>query len=104
MYCSGLLVSWWMGRAGWVCVCDACLPQDYKSENYKLEKYWTRKTIGFRQRKGDKQQLFSIGGPNCELSMDTLLGWADEVLKRLDKSKSWQQVREWVRGEINKGA
>ena len=78
-----------------------CLAQDkYASKTYKLEIYWTRNTIGFRQRNGEKKQLFSIGGPKCELSMDVLQGWAEETLKRLDTDKSWEKTCEWVKSKV----
>jgi hypothetical protein len=73
----------------------------YKSENYKLEIYWKRTNVGFRQKHGEKKQLFSIGGTvDCTLSMDALLGWAEETLKRLDNTKNWKSVRDWVKKQI----
>ena len=77
-----------------------CLAQaePYVSPTYRLELYWKTETVGFRQRHGEKRQLFSIGGASCPLSMDALQGWAEETLKRLDKSRSWESVRDWVKG------
>ena len=82
----------------------ALAPQEMvKSDKYKLEVYWTKKTIGFRQKTGEKKQLFSIGGTTtCKLSMDTLIGWASETLKKLDTSRSWEAVRDWVKAQIDK--
>ena len=73
----------------------------YKSDKYKLEIYWTKKSIGFRQKTGEKRQLFSIGGATCKLSMDVLLGWAEEALKRLDSGKSPKSVCEWVKRQTS---
>jgi len=66
-----------------------------------LEIYWKKTTIGIRQRHGEKKQLFSIGGTSdCKLSMKALLGWAEETLKRLDNTKKWEKVRDWVKGQV----
>ena len=96
MHCVALrLVGLWVG--------GVCLAQDetYVSATYKLETYWTKNSIGFRQRHGERRQLFSIGGTTtCSLSIEVLQGWAEETLKRLDNTKRWEDVRDWVKEQI----
>ena len=80
---------------------DAHVSQEmYKSENYRLEIYWKTKVVGSRQRHGEKRKLFSIGGSKCELSMQQILNWAEEGLKRLDGSKCWKPVCRWLKEAV----
>ena len=83
--------------AHFICVC-ACSAgplhiRDLQVGNLLDEKLHRIPTKAWREK-----QLFSI--KSHTLSMDTLLGWAEETLKKLDKAKSWKSVRTWAKSQV----
>ena len=57
--------------------------------------YKNNDVIGIRKKKGKGNQVFSFGS-GSKLGELRLRGWADDVLKELDKGKTEKKVKAWV--------
>jgi hypothetical protein len=58
--------------------------------------YKNTNSIGMKRKWGAKAQAFSFGGLKCTLSEKSLRGFADDVMRKLDRGMSEKEVKDWA--------
>ena len=62
--------------------------------------YYKPNQCAVRRKFGDKTQIWQFGGKTCGLDSDTLKGFGEDCLKKLDAGNKEEVVYEWVKHAI----
>ncbi len=75
-------------------------PQEVYSERYGVMYYKASKSIGIRQKFEGKNQCISFGGKKLDLSEESLRGFADDCLRKLNNGETEAAVEKWAKDAL----